>query len=32
MIEAYLDTYILNERFNPEPNAPCSGGVSTTAS
>jgi hypothetical protein len=32
MIEAYLDTYILNERFNPEPNAPCSGGVSTTVS
>jgi len=31
-IEAYLDTYILNERFNPEAMATCSGGVSTTAS
>ncbi|MEU5153344.1 DUF3105 domain-containing protein [Glycomyces sp. NPDC021274] len=31
MIEDYLDTYILNERFNPEPNATCSGGVTTTA-
>jgi hypothetical protein len=30
MIEAYLDTYILNVRFNPEPNATCSGGVSST--
>jgi hypothetical protein len=30
-IGEYLDTYVLNERFNPEPNAPCSGGVTTTA-
>ena len=29
-IEAYLDTYILNERFNPEAMATCSGGVSST--
>jgi hypothetical protein len=32
MIEDYLDTYILNERFNPETMATCSGGVSTTVS
>jgi hypothetical protein len=32
MIEAYLDTYILNERFNPEAMATCSGGVSATVS
>jgi len=31
-IGEYLDTYVLNERFNPEPNATCSGGVTTTAS
>ncbi|MFG3339737.1 DUF3105 domain-containing protein [Glycomyces sp. NPDC048151] len=31
-IGEYLDTYVLNARFNPEPNAPCSGGVTTTAS
>lgn len=30
-IGEYLDTYVLNERFNPEPNATCSGGVTTTA-
>ncbi|HEX2143731.1 MAG TPA: DUF3105 domain-containing protein [Glycomyces sp.] len=30
MIEAYLDTYILNERFNPETMATCSDGISTT--
>jgi hypothetical protein len=29
-IEAYMDQYILNERFNPEPNATCAGGVDTT--
>ncbi|MCC3764993.1 DUF3105 domain-containing protein [Glycomyces sp. TRM65418] len=29
-IEAYLDAYVLNERFNPEAMATCSGGVSTT--
>ncbi len=31
-IGEYLDTYVLNERFNPEPNAICAGGVTTTAS
>jgi hypothetical protein len=31
-IEAYLDTYILNARFNPEANATCAGGLSTTVS
>jgi hypothetical protein len=30
-IDEYLDTYILNERFNPEAMATCSGGVTTTA-
>lgn len=30
-ISEYLDVYVLNERFNPEPNATCSGGVTTTA-
>jgi hypothetical protein len=29
-IEAYLDQYILNDRFNPEPMATCAGGVNTT--
>ncbi|RRS00253.1 DUF3105 domain-containing protein [Glycomyces terrestris] len=29
-IEAYLDAYVLNDRFNPEPMATCAGGVSTT--
>lgn len=31
MIDEYLDTYILNERFNPEAMATCSDGVATTA-
>ncbi|MDA1361527.1 DUF3105 domain-containing protein [Glycomyces luteolus] len=31
-IGEYLDTYVLNERFNPEPNATCAGGVTATAS
>lgn len=31
-IGQYLDTYILNERFNPETMATCAGGVTTTAS
>ncbi len=30
-IDAYLDAYILNEAFNPEINATCSGGVTTDA-
>lgn len=30
-IDEYLDSYILNERFNPEPYATCAGGVTTTA-
>ncbi|WP_051704217.1 DUF3105 domain-containing protein [Glycomyces sp. NRRL B-16210] len=30
-IAAYLDAYILNERYNPEVMATCGGGVSTTA-
>ncbi|THV42878.1 DUF3105 domain-containing protein [Glycomyces buryatensis] len=29
-IEAYLDAYILNPAFNPEPNATCEGGLVTT--
>ncbi|SDD33086.1 DUF3105 domain-containing protein [Glycomyces harbinensis] len=31
MIEEYLDVYILNERFNPEAMATCSGGNTATA-
>ncbi|WP_344483094.1 DUF3105 domain-containing protein [Glycomyces endophyticus] len=31
VIEDYLDEYVQNERFNPEAQAPCSGGVNTTA-
>jgi hypothetical protein len=31
VIEDYLDTYILNERFNPEAMATCSGGNTATA-
>ncbi|MEU6859039.1 DUF3105 domain-containing protein [Glycomyces sp. NPDC046736] len=30
VIEAYLDEYVLNERFNPEPNATCAGGITAT--
>jgi len=31
VIEDYLDTYILNERYNPESMATCSGGNTATA-
>lgn len=30
VIEAYLDEFILNDRFNPESMATCAGGVNTT--
>ncbi|THV28776.1 DUF3105 domain-containing protein [Glycomyces paridis] len=31
VIEGYLDGFVLNQRFNPELNATCSGGLSTDA-
>ncbi|GAA2303522.1 hypothetical protein GCM10009853_070490 [Glycomyces scopariae] len=30
VIEDYLDAFVLNDRFNPEPMATCAGGVNTT--